>query len=243
MLGDASPEAAKRYVLSHIESSMSEDLKSLEREQLDASVDELGGRLTDLEFLARRIRAGEMPQAAVSEIIKSSASEILKLYFLGDSSKRKWSNEQAWLLVKMLAREDDLRYNEVLLHTLFSKGEEVLSALEGAEMITIVSDNGRPAAIKAGKPVYRAAFRKLQEDGALKAKMEMDIAIALMKVENANVAKYEEELSLLGSLPKQPLQLRGRETWLLGKLEKSQLAVEEYEKEIGGLKKILGDEF
>ncbi|KAK6528723.1 mitochondrial escape protein 2 [Orbilia ellipsospora] len=244
MLGDASPEAAKRYVLSHIQSGMSEDEKSKEIAELDVSIDELGGRLTDLEFLARRIRTGEMPTQAVSEIVKTSASEILKLYFLGDPSRRSYSKEQAWTLIKMFGQQDQLRYNEVLLHGLFSKGgEEVLQSLEQAELISIVSADGRPWAVKPGKPVYRAAFRRLQDDKVLQAKLDMDVATELMKLETANVAKYETELTVLGQLPSRPSEISGRVSWLLKKLQGSQVKVEQYEKEIAGLKKIIQSEF
>ncbi|KAF3184452.1 mitochondrial escape protein 2 [Orbilia oligospora] len=246
MLGDASPEAAKRYVLSHIHSGMSDEEKSKEIEELDSSIDQLGGRLTDLEFLARRIRTGEMPAQAVSEIVKTSANEILKLYFLGDPAKRSYTKEQAWTLIKMFGdgKEDQLRYNEVLLHGLFSKGgEEAIQALEQAEFITIVSAEGRPWAIKPGKPVYRAAFRKLQSDKVLQAKLDIDVATELTKTETANVAKYETELTTLAQLPSKPSEIAGRVSYLLKKLQASQMKIEQYEKEIGALKKILQSEF
>lgn len=244
LLGDASPEAAKRYVLSHIQSGMSEEEKSKEITELDASIDQLGGRLTDLEFLARRIRSGEMPIEAVREIVKTSANEILKLYFLGDNSKRGYSREQAWTLIRMLSKDDELRYNEILLHGVFSKGgEEAISALEQAELISIVTTQGRPWAIRAGKPVYRAAFKKLQEDHVLTAKLDIDVATELMKKEEGNVAKYEEELSLLGQLPSKPSEVAGRITWLLKKLQGSQVKIEGYEKDIANMKKVLQSEF
>ncbi|EPS43002.1 hypothetical protein H072_3007 [Dactylellina haptotyla CBS 200.50] len=246
MLGDASPEAAKRYVLSHIQSGMSEEEKSREIEELDSSIDQLGGRLTDLEFLARRIRTGEMPTQAVSEIVKTSANEILKVYFLGDPSKRSYSKEQAWALIKMFGQHghEQLRYNEVLLHGLFNKGgEEALQSLEQAELISIVSAEGRPWAIKPGKPVYRAAFKRLQDDKVLQAKLDSDVATELMKTETANVAKYETELTVLAQLPSRPSEISGRVSWLLKKLQTSQQKIEQYEKEIGNLKKIIQSEF
>ncbi|KAF3941233.1 hypothetical protein ABW19_dt0206874 [Dactylella cylindrospora] len=244
MLGDASPEAAKRYVLSHIQSGMSEEEKNREIEELDTSIDQLGGRLTDLEFLARRIRSGEMPVQAVSEIVKTSANEILKLYFLGDSSTKSFTREQAWTLIKMFTQQEQLRYNEVLLHGVFSKGgEEALQALEQAELISIVSTDGRPWAIKPGKPVYRAAFKKLQDDKVLHAKLDIEVATALTKSETTNIAKYEEELTTLGQLPSRPSEIAGRVSWLLKKLQTSQLKVEQYEKEITELKKVLQKEF
>lgn len=61
----------------------------------NASFHRLGGRLTDLEFFARRLKTGQSPKRAVAEIIDQSASEILKMYLLTiDKSNLKWSTEQ-----------------------------------------------------------------------------------------------------------------------------------------------------
>lgn len=140
------------------------------------------------------------------------------MYIL-DSGPRAWTPEQAWLIVKSLASTDCLRYNEVLLSDVFkSAGEATLQALEQAEMISIVSSNGRPTSIKPGKPVYAAAFRLLTEDHVLKARLDLAILTELIKVETAGIDKYEAELNLLGSLPGQPKQVQGRVRWLLGKL-------------------------
>ena len=209
--------------------------------------------MTDLEFLARRIKTGETPKSrynsgrgsiicsfplilsrvvrlpsqlatlmlrleAIREITEQSASEILKMYIL-DSGPRKWTPEQAWLIVKSLASTDCLRYNELLLSDIFkSGGEATLQALEQAELISIVSSNGRPTSIKPGKPVYAAAFRQLTEDHVLKARLDLAILTQLIKVETAGIDKYEAELNLLGNLPGQPKEVRGRVRWLLGKL-------------------------
>ena len=210
--------------------------------QLDDCISTLGGRLTDLEFLARRIKTGETPKSedpaicslllivpsrlaalirrleAVLEITDQSASEILKMYIL-DSSPRTWTPDQAWLIVKSLASTDSLRYNELLLSDIFkSGGEATLQALEQAEMISIVSSNGRPMSIKPGKPVYAAAFRQLTEDHVLKARLDLAIFTQLIKIETTGIDKYEAELNLLGNLPGQPKEVRGRVRWLLGKL-------------------------
>ena len=92
-LSDTSIEVAKRFVINHIDFE-SEDaeagIKKLTPSQrrkdlgeLDSVLPALGGRLTDLEFLARRIKAGETPRKAVREIVEQSASEILKMFVLG----------------------------------------------------------------------------------------------------------------------------------------------------------------
>ena len=155
---------------------------------------------------------------AVREITEQSASEILKMYIL-DSSPRQWTPEQAWLIIESLASTDSLRYNELLLSDIFkSGGEATLQALEQAEMISIVSSNGRPTSIKPGKPVYAAAFRQLTEDHVLKAKMDLTVLTQLIKAETLGIDKYEAELNLLGNLPGQPREVQGRVRWLLGKL-------------------------
>lgn len=147
------------------------------------------------------------------------------MYIL-DSSPRKWTPEQAWLIIESLASTDSLRYNEVLLSDIFkSGGEATLQALEQAEMISIVSSNGRPTSIKPGKPVYAAAFRQLIEDHVLKAKMDLAVLTQLVKVETSGIDKYEAELHLLGSLPGQPREVQGRVRWLLWKLWYSPLLI------------------
>ena len=252
-LGDCSPEVAKRFVINHLDadaddgggpekkpkpSEMREDLA-----ELDDCISTLGGRLTDLEFLARRIKTGETPKKAVQEIKEQAASEILKMYIL-DSSARNWTPEQAWLLVKQLAESESLRYNELLLSDIFkSDGEGVLQSLEQAEMITIVSSNGRPTSIKPGKPVYSAAFKQLIEDHVLKARLDLAILSQLIKIETQGIDKYESELNLLANLPGSPKETRGRAKWLLGKLWTSQNKVEGYERESAGLKKVLMQEY
>src|SRR5690606_10389801 len=79
--------------------------RSLEQE-LDASIAVLGGRLTDLESLATRIRSGEGPALAVEQIVEASAAEISKLFLSPDqhydSRTKKWTTEQAWFLITSL---------------------------------------------------------------------------------------------------------------------------------------------
>ena len=74
-LGDCSPEVAKRYVIRHLDADAETTLldgeerpptpsqKRKDLGELDGCIDILGGRLTDLEFLARRIKAGETPNS------------------------------------------------------------------------------------------------------------------------------------------------------------------------------------
>lgn len=128
-LGDCPPDVAKRYVINHLDfdaepskvkgedgdetKTLTPSQKREDLRELDEVIGYLGGRLTDLEFFARRIKAGETPSKAVREIVDQSASEILKMYLLVGSDNREWTSAQAWTLVRNLASNESLRYNEV----------------------------------------------------------------------------------------------------------------------------------
>lgn len=259
-LGDCSPEVAKRFVVNHLDFDAEEKAekkddsgdetrrltpsqKRNDLRELDGVIELLGGRLTDLEFLARRIKAGETPNKAVKEMIDQSSSEILKMY-LGSSEERQWTSQQAWSVIRSLALSSSLRYNEMLLTDAFSSsGEKALAALESAELISIQSQNGRPHSIKPGRPIYGPAFKQLVDDKVLSAKMDLQLLTQAIGSENKSIDKYEQELQLLGQLPGQPGELRPRIQWLLNKIGSSQGKVENFEKEVADMKKTLQTEF
>lgn len=250
-LGDCSPEVAKKVVMRQLDqdavtsdgeeklspSQLREDL-----DELDGVIQVLGGRLTDLEFLARRIQAGESPGKAVKQIIEQSASEILKMYLL--DGERSWTPQQAWVLIKELAANEQLKYNELLLNDMFSKnGEHVLQTLEQAELITISSINGRPNKIKAGKPVYLSAFQYLLDDDVLRSRMDLSIISQLAAKEQSNIQSWENELKMLGELPGTPAEIQPRIRYLLSKAAASQEKIVQYDAKSAKLKRVLVEKY
>lgn len=185
----------------------------------------------------------------MDRIIEQSASEILKIFILGTDTSTvapQWSREQAWHIIKSLAQSKDgnLLYNQVLLSDLFKdNGEASLRALEQAELISVGSEKGFPRWIKPGKPVYHSAFQRLIENKTLEGRMDLLILGQLSSNENKGIGKYEEELQLLASLPKQPWELTWRIRWLLGKIESSHEKVEKYERQSARLQKALQKEY
>ncbi|KAK1145454.1 mitochondrial escape protein 2 [Aspergillus melleus] len=246
-LGDCSLEVGRRFVLNHLGDGAKTENQQLGSkagpEDLDSCIEMLGGRVRDLEFMAHRIEAGETPRAAVNRIVEQSISEILKMFILGvETGTRQWSQEQVWTLIKMLAQAEDgkLSYSRVLLSDMFKDdGETALRALEQAELINIASVNGSPETIKPGKPVYRTVFKRLTQNTTLSSRLDLDIFSELIRAENKSIAKYEAELQLLGSLPKQPRELTPRIQWLLQKVYSSQDKISKYETDSAVLKKIL----
>lgn len=250
-LGDCSPEVAKKVVIRHLDTDVvtpqgeqkltSSQLRN-DLDELDGVIQVLGGRLTDLEFLARRIQAGETPGRAVKQIIEQSASEILKMYLL--DGEKTWTPQQAWTLIKELANNEELKYNELLLNDMFAKnGEQVLQTLEQAEMISIASANGRPNKIKPGKPVYLAAFQYLTEDDVLRSRLDLSILTQLAAGQKSTIDACENELKLLAELPGQPAELKPRIRYLLAKAQAAQEKIVGFETKQAQLKKVLSEQY
>jgi hypothetical protein len=178
---------------------------------------------------------------ALRDIIGQSASEILKLYFLGGSSAIKWTQEQAWTLVKLLSTNPQVSYNALLLDPIFAQNEDPLHELAQAELIAVMSSpEGRPSVIKPGRPVFSAAFALLAGDNVFNAKMELGRLTVLAGEEKKNIEKAEEELARLKELPAgQVKEIEARIRYLLRKIQASQQNIELFEVEMGKVKGIL----
>ncbi|OLL21910.1 Mitochondrial escape protein 2 [Neolecta irregularis DAH-3] len=124
-LSDVDEETAKQYVWRRIG-----DIKV-------KGIEKLGGRLTDLDDVVRRINSGIPPDAAVDVVVQNTVTDVLKVYF---SAGKEWNKEQAWVLMKLLARGKRVGYYEVLLDSLLD--ESVLHTLERSEFISISNENG-----------------------------------------------------------------------------------------------------
>jgi hypothetical protein len=263
-LGDLDRHVARKYIVGRLDEAQRDDHKSRadpDKKQhrkpstfgLEKAIETLGGRLTDLESLARRIQAGQSPEEATDEIVTDSATDTVKMFLLGktgDEVTKSWSTPQVWQLIKSLAKDPSLRYNQVLLSPNFASsttasaanGEAALEGLAAAELIAIKTDRGHPKLITAGRPLHQAAFAVLAADRVLGAKMDLAMLSEQSKIETKAIQGAENELALLGSLPRQTSESAGRVNYLLGKVDASQRKIEKLDKEMGLLKKILNEE-
>ncbi|KLP18998.1 Uncharacterized protein LW94_1400 [Fusarium fujikuroi] len=190
----------------------------------------------------------------MEEIVSETATDIVRIYLLGKSSEiedKKFSSQQAWHLIKSLAQTPNLRYNEVTLSAPFSSAAPVaasnadaaIDSLVSAELIAVKTHQGRPMTITASKPLHQAAFSVLLQDRVLRARMDYDVINDSSKAEARSIEKVENELALLGSLPRQTAETAGRINFLLHKLEDSQAKITKWDKEMTTLKKLLSEEF
>ena len=181
---------------------------------------------------------------ALNDIIGQAASEILKLYFLGGLTTVKWTQEQAWTLIKSLSTNPQVNYNAILLDPLFALDETPLHELAQAELITVISSaEGRPALIKPGRPIFSAAFALLAADKVFNARMELGRLTFLAAEEKKNIDKAEEELAKLKELPGgQIREIEPRIRYLLKKIKESQQRIERLDFEMAFVKDVLNKE-
>lgn len=85
-LGDCSLEVGKRFVLRYLEDRDSTEdgskpEESRELDHLEECIATLGGRLTDLEFMAHRIKAGESPKSKFRSFVNKSTRMIVLISY------------------------------------------------------------------------------------------------------------------------------------------------------------------
>lgn len=239
-LGDVPLDAARNFILSRLEEADEEAGADGERvkrpapEGLDEHIRTIGGRLADLEILATRLKSGQEPGQAVSEIVGQSASEIVKNFVLRPSADASFSVEQAWWLIKTIAERGRLSYDEALLHPALSTGpasaSDALDALAAAELVSLRTRRGFPVEVTAGKPIYEAAFQILAEDGELRRRMDRAVLKTLAGAERKGIEDVERELALLGGFPEGWRKGGGgRIEYLAKKMKDGQGKIEEYE--------------
>ncbi|KAF9940936.1 mitochondrial escape protein 2 [Mortierella antarctica] len=243
VLADATLDSALEFVYKHLDRDEFPDLIE--------SVQTIGGRLTDLELFVQKVKSGMGPEDAVHDILGRAVIEVRKSAFDFDSTDGRtltWTPIQFWAVMKQLASSELANFDELKIHPLFKNDESPFAAMEQAELITIVHKNGRPAAVRPGKPIYRAAFQDILQDIGFSAVMELESATFLEKEEMVKVAKWEAELKELSNLlhkdgswifggGRVPKEVDTRVKWLMKKLAESHAKVEKYELEAANAKK------
>ncbi|KAF9175986.1 mitochondrial escape protein 2 [Mortierella sp. AD011] len=248
MLSDATLESAMEFVYKHLDGA--------KYPALSESVKAIGGRLTDLELFVQKVKSGMDPVDALRDILGRAVIEVRKNAFDFENTDKKslgWTPIQFWCVMKQLAAEEAASYDELKIHPLFKNDETPFSAMEQAELITIVQKNGRPLCVKPGKPIYQSAFKEIASDKSFAAVMDLETSIYLDKEEMAKVAKWEGELRELskllhkdgswffggGSVPK---EVDTRVKWLMKKLAESHVKIAKYEQDMVLAKKAVAVE-
>ncbi|KAF8962253.1 mitochondrial escape protein 2 [Entomortierella lignicola] len=248
VLSDATLGSALEFVYKHLDKN--------QYPALSDSVKVIGGRLTDLELFVQKVKSGMDPTSAVRDILARAVIEVRKNAFDNEITDKKslgWTPIQFWFVMKQLASEDAVSYDELKIHPLFKNDEAPFGAMEQAELITVVHKNGRPFCVKPGKPIYQSVFREIVADKSFAAVMDLETNTFLDKEEMLKVAKWEGELRELSKLLHKdgswffgggriPKEVDTRVKWLMKKLAESHAKIEEHEKDMGVAKKVVASQ-
>ncbi|SGZ51285.1 CIC11C00000002240 [Sungouiella intermedia] len=200
-LADASLASARQYVSLQLQSE-----KNIYN--LDECLEPIGGRMLDLQAFVRRVKSGESANDALKEMIHQAAEQITT-FFLNISenpsagSDVTWNTAQIWALMRVLAKEDSILFGELVKSPLFTSSYDTvstLSVLEKNDLIALKRDKGIVSSITTGRPLYKAAFEELVSDEKVFKVYETYFYNALIKLENAKIAKLEDEIAKIGGL-------------------------------------------
>lgn len=241
LLGDADPVLAQRYVIE----SLPEEMQTEElRKELRVQLPKIGGRLRDLDYVARRLRVNSSSVSeAIGGIVSQNASDILQTFLrpasLTSEEKPTFTPEESWTLITYLSQHEYIPYHMLMLDPLFKGHDDAVRALEESELITITTVNARPDKVYAGKPVYVTAFRQLVNDPVLSANMQLVRCNALIGMANNAIKNDEQELQMLKDLGNLESGVKDRGHYLTTRIQKNQGVITDNEKSIERLTEAL----
>ncbi|CAI4049163.1 hypothetical protein N7582_004604 [Saccharomyces uvarum] len=210
-------------------------LNEKELQDIDASLEPLGGRMLDLQAFVRRVKSGEEPTEALDKMIEQASEQITQM-FLSDKIDGTKS-AQAWELIELLSSHPVLPFHEVVNMPLFKAAPETgIMELENNGLITVSRDRGVLQEIRPAKPLYRAAFTYLINDAELSKVLKTRYLLKVVGFETGRIKKWEEELKPLGKVPDQKL-FKSRLDYLSGKINASNAVINKCEEEIKKLSK------
>ena len=137
---------------------------------------------------------------AVEDIINRGVAELRKNAFGDDTEDAKslpWTREQAWHVLKALAKTPEVGYYSILLDFPFKGDESALRNMEHAELIVIGTKDGRPSTIRPGKPVLRYVFERVVGDKLFEATQELAYNEKQIAEAEVKIKGCENELAVL----------------------------------------------
>lgn len=210
-------------------------LNEKELQEIDASLEPLGGRMLDLQAFVRRVKSGEEPSEALDKMIEQASEQITQMFLSDKIDSNK--SAQAWELIELLSANPVIPFREIVNKPLFKAAPETgIMELENNGLITVSRDRGVLQEIRPAKPLYRAAFTYLINDPELAKVLKTRYLLKVVGFETGRIKKWEEELKPLGKVPDQKL-FKTRLDYLSGKINASNAVITKCEEEIKNLSK------
>ncbi|KAG6854990.1 hypothetical protein C0991_009813 [Blastosporella zonata] len=200
VLSDADTRSSISFVTQKL---LDADVNANFTPQQVVDIERLGGRASDLERLIHKVRNGQTVEDAVESIVSRGVAELRKNAFgddVDDAKSLSWTREQAWAILKLLSKREQVPYHDVLVEFPFKGDDTSLRSMEHAELISIGTHNGRPSTIRPGKPVLRWVFERLVNDPIFRASQEISYNEKIIAGAEKTIKACEEELTTLGAI-------------------------------------------
>lgn len=199
-------------------------------QDIDDSLEPLGGRMLDLQAFVRRVKFGELPKEALDKMIEQASEQITQIFLSDKIDPLK--SAQAWELIDLLSKNGKVYFHDIVFRPLFKAAPEIgILELENNGLITVSRDRGVLKEIRPFKPLYRAAFQYLIDDEDLKTVLMTRYHLKVINFETGRIKKWEEELRALGKINDQKL-FKSRLDYLSKKITTSSDVINHCEDEI-----------
>lgn len=238
-LSDASKDAAKDYVISqlndiHNDNNIGEKSKILQ--EIEDSIEPLGGRMLDLQAYVRRVKSGEDPIKALEKMVEQASEQITQI-FLSDKIDTVKS-AQAWELIELLNEHQVISYRDIVFRPLFKAAPELgIIELENNGLINVTRNRGVLEKITPAKPLFRAAFHYLVNNSELSIVLKTRYLLRVISFETNKIKKWEDELRPLANIVDQKA-FKGRLEYLSSKINLSGSIIDQCEAEIKRLSQL-----
>ncbi|BAO42513.1 mitochondrial escape protein 2 [Kluyveromyces marxianus] len=245
-LSDASKKSARSYVLAQLKETNEEedegsvspinlDMNEKFVEEIDDSLDPIGGRMLDLQAFVRRVKSGEQPKEALEKMVEQASEQITQIFLNGSADPLRGA--QAWELIELLSAKESITFRDIIYRPLFKAApEDALLELEKNGLVSMKRDRGVLTDILPAKPLFRAAFNYLLENKDIYNVLRTSYLLRMITFETGRIKKWEEELKALSKVSDQK-SFRSRLNYLGGKIEGSSAVINNCEEEIKKLSK------
>ncbi|GAM16850.1 hypothetical protein SAMD00019534_000250 [Acytostelium subglobosum LB1] len=199
-LGDVPPHSAREYIRHRLG-------RDLSAQDYDHIINTLGGRYSDLNYMAQRIMSGYEVDKVLHSMVSKCVGEIRSDGFglskrsdakLKEKEQPKWTRPQLWETIKRIAENKYVSYDD-LLFNVFLGDQSSLNNLITSNILRFQSiDNERM--VTSYSPLYCAAFQSMVDDVEFCVGMDIFAQKSRIEEELQKLSKVEDELIKIKNL-------------------------------------------
>jgi len=186
-----------------------------DEEEIKHAVSKLGGRVADLESFSQKVLTGGKPREVLHRMIGRTVGRIRADgfgYSPGKPTKhststnaRKWTPVQLWKVIRKLAEEDVVYYDDIVAN-IFGGNVEAFNSLVQLNIFSV-----RQTRVTAYSRLYRSAFMAMVEDKHISIPMDRQVIFESLESSKTKLREVLDELVKIKTV--QPFMASFRKTF------------------------------